>query len=1453
MVRRIGRAALLAALVPLLMVVVLIGLGVALLGLAQTPLGQRLLVAELERMLAGPEGEVRIEGLRGRLPFDVQLDSLTMADAEGDWLELQDARLAWSAAALLRGRVEVERIEAAELRLERLPAGAPDDAAQDTPFRLPELPRHLPPVTLDRLHLAQIALGPEVLGAPAVFALTGRIAAAEDGKAADLALELARIDQPTADIALDARLALDPPALDLRLTGSETGGLLAAALGRPELGRLELALEGSGPLAGWAGRLTAVAEGLGDADLALRLAAVEPLRLAIDGPIRPAPGLLPPALAGLVGDGVDLALAASRRDAQIVEIETMRARLAKASLEAAGTVDLDAQRLDLRAALAAPDLAAAGAGLGLPLAGSATLDATASGPLRQPAGRLELQGERLRYAPLDLQRATVALDWQALAPLDGADAQLRLAGTGHLDGLALDAAPLPERALDLDLAAEIPLQGEVELERLRIAGEHLALTAAGRLDPAALAGAATVALDAARLGPLAAPYDAALEGRASLRAEVAIAPGAATITTDLSGELAELKGLPPAATALLGPRLTLAGRAVLEPAAALRLEGLRLAGTAAQIAGDVQLGLAGEQALAGTLTLDLPQLDRLRPALGQDLAGGLTLKAALAGRLDAPEVTLDGAGQAVRLAGRALDPLTLRASARDLLTAPAGTVALRLGSAGLSATLESAYRLEGEALQLADLVLDAPGSTVTGAAAIDLAGPLVEGRLAGRIGRIEAFAPLLPLPVAGSGALDLQLTPRDGRQDVAATLDLRALAGEFGSLGQARLRARIADTLGTPQLDASLTAQDFTQGTITLARLTGSARGGLDALRIEADAEGEALQPLTLSTALDLKLADPLTVRLDRLTGSYAGEPLRLARPATVTLGAVRAQLAGLDLRLGAAELRGDVTLGVRDLTGQVRLADLPLAWAARFGGPPLIGQARADLRLGGRANAPRADLALVVDGVRVDRPTLAELPPAELRANLRLADRRLDLDLRTSGLTDRPVTAQIRAPVALALRPFAFDLPSRGALSGQVRGELQLARLVDLLALEEQRLAGRLATDLRLGGTVGAPALTGTIALADGGYENDVTGTVLRELAARASATERAVTLETLTGRVGDSGRLRGEGWATLDPAASWPMSLEVTLQNAPMVRRDDIDATLSGSLSVAGNLTALRAGGRITVDQAEVGIPSGSGPDVPVIQIEVAGAEPAAADQAAAAPPLDPELNLAIDAPARVYVRGRGLESEWRGQLTIRGRASAPVVVGNLEVVRGYFDFLDRRFELAEGTIDFDGSVPPNPILSLRATAEANDLTVVVRLAGPAKDPQITLESEPAMPEDEVLARLLFNREVSEISPTEAAKLALAVNRLRGGGGFDLFAELRDILRVDRLDIVSGDTPAESAVRAGKYLSDDIYVEVEKGAAGTSGKARVEVEILPNVAVEAETREDGTGGVGVKWKLDY
>jgi translocation and assembly module TamB len=314
----------------------------------------------------------------------------------------------------------------------------------------------------------------------------------------------------------------------------------------------------------------------------------------------------------------------------------------------------------------------------------------------------------------------------------------------------------------------------------------------------------------------------------------------------------------------------------------------------------------------------------------------------------------------------------------------------------------------------------------------------------------------------------------------------------------------------------------------------------------------------------------------------------------------------------------------------------------------------------------------------------------------------------------------------------------------------------------------------------------------------------------------------------------------------------VRLDLELAELLRRNDVSGVFSGNITLQGSQTNGALDGKLTVNQAEVRIPDRVGPDVPSLEvIEVHDREAGIPERPPGQPPYALNLDLQVDVPGRTFVRGRGLESEWQGKLGISGPATTPLVSGNLSVRRGYFYFLDTRFELRRGTIDFHGNAPPTPHISVEAEAEGHEMTGVVKLHGPADNPKLTLESEPPLPQDEILARLLFDRDLNEISALQALSLAAAAREL-ALGGTSILGRARGSLGLDSLDFTGGGD-GDGAVKAGKYIREDVFVEVESGIGEAGNKARVEWELTPNISVESSVDEESNSAFGLNWKFDY
>jgi translocation and assembly module TamB len=87
----------------------------------------------------------------------------------------------------------------------------------------------------------------------------------------------------------------------------------------------------------------------------------------------------------------------------------------------------------------------------------------------------------------------------------------------------------------------------------------------------------------------------------------------------------------------------------------------------------------------------------------------------------------------------------------------------------------------------------------------------------------------------------------------------------------------------------------------------------------------------------------------------------------------------------------------------------------------------------------------------------------------------------------------------------------------------------------------------------------------------------------------------------------------------------------------------------------------------------------------------------------------------------------------------------------------------------------------------------------------------------------------------------------------GLDFLGATRRLLGLDELAIRSTDGGSETGLGLGKYLTEDVYVDLEKNLSGRGGKVSVEVELTPNITVESEVGTDAATGIGINWRHDF
>ena len=1417
----------------------------------RTDWGLAQLKSLIETLASSEAMALHIGGLEGPFPERLHVRDVRMSDTDGLLISLDEGELRWHPLTLLARRLEIEAIDLGTLSIERLPAGPQGEEPEtEAGFSLPRLPID---IVLRRFHVETLALGPAVAG------LAARLTAD-----ADLAFD--RAGQLTANAALRR---LDGPPLDLRLAADYDGprswlaldldlhepadGLVASLLDLPGRPPVDVTLSGKGPLAAWEGRLDARAGTDARITADLALAGETPRAIRLDARADVA-ALVPPEIAPLAAGGLDLRVRAevdgARVDVSEVALETAAGSVRGAGRYEGSTAALDG-RLDV-------------------VLGPAEVFATLVPGLRYEAARLGVRAE----GPLKRPHARLTAEAEALA-LD----ELRL-GRLDLDARVAPAVTVEDGSDAVDLSAALTLTAlqTASAELNRLLAEPARLTLAGRLDPGRQE-ARVQALDAAA-GPLALTG----EGEASWA-------GAAAAGTDaLGGTSGWLKLRATASGADLArawPELgRLAGTAPVvsaevrrgaEAGAAIRAElEARLADGAVSTdaKGAVSADLMTVDGVTVNVTADdLGRLQALLPALG---GGSLKLAANAAGPVQALSGSLDLTGRGIAYGAERIETLDVKltaaaqgATARGAGAAPERVEGMLTAAAGGSLgtlDLRGPFMLvPGERLRLPELALVYADALFASASAdVPFDGSPVVGSLRARTDTLTPVGRPFGLGLGGSLGLTAELGNAGGRQSVRATAAGSGLAyGEAGegAAPQARIeRVDVALDLTDPAAERRLTVSAEAVGLALAAGRLEQTRlaveGARDAYTVRAAAAGDLAGVSQLDAEARVRTGAIQELALQRLDAVLHGETLRLVKPARLTAEGEQITLRDLGLTYGGARAEADFVKAPARVDGKLTLRDLDLGMIERFApGAALAGMANADLRLTGTPRQPLLRLKTQIRDLGLSGETAASGARLNARLDASVEAGQARAKLTAEGLGRRPLEAELTAPVRFALDPFEAQAPDDGALRGRVVWQGALAPVMQMLPIDALALAGDADINLGIGGTVRDPRLSGSITLARGSLEVFETGTILRPLDLRIAADGRTFRIDRLEAGDAGRGRITGAGSIALDGAPR--LDLKLDARDATLIRRDDVTSRLSGTVAVTGTVGSeglLSA--RIANEATEIRLVNRLPPAIDTIDIvfadEIRPESPAG--ETAAAGPGWLVLDARVDLPRRVFVRGRGLESEWAGQISVEGPADKPRVQGRLRPVRGTFSLLGKMFTLQEGAIVIVG-LDQDISINLTAAYQRPDLKALLIVTGTAAKPTIRLSSEPELPQDEVLAQVLFNKASGDLGPVEAVQLAAAAAALASGEP-GILDTLRDATGLDRLTVGSSTTAdgqTTGTVGAGRYVTEGVYVGIEQGTVANSTEVVVEIDLTRSLKARSTTSGDGRNRVGLRWQWDY
>lgn len=417
---------------------------------------------------------------------------------------------------------------------------------------------------------------------------------------------------------------------------------------------------------------------------------------------------------------------------------------------------------------------------------------------------------------------------------------------------------------------------------------------------------------------------------------------------------------------------------------------------------------------------------------------------------------------------------------------------------------------------------------------------------------------------------------------------------------------------------------------------------------------------------------------------------------------------------------------------------------------------------------------------------------------------------------------------------------------------------------LKPRILQGQASYDLAVRGPPAFSSVTGEIKTASAVFYDPNLRLTLSNIATTVRLKNQVAHID-MTGALSAGGTVSVSGPVKL--SGGFNADLGIRLAGAKLVDPLLYKTVLDGSISMKGPLLdGARISGQITVGATEISVPaSGLSTIEKIPEIKhIASSRGATVTRERAGLIREEEsekasgrggggavypLDIQINAPSRIFVRGRGLDAELGGRVRLTGTTAAIRTAGRFDLVRGHIDILTQRYTLDEGEIQMQGGLLP--YIRFVSSTETDEFTAKIILEGPVDEPEVSFESSPEAPEDEVLAQLLFGSNVSDMSAFQALRLANAVALLAGSGGVDVISQLRSGFGLDNLDIITNED-GTTEVKIGKYISETVYTDISANSDGTN-EVSLNMDLTPSFTVRGSVDNEGGSSVGLFFERDY
>ena len=399
----------------------------------------------------------------------------------------------------------------------------------------------------------------------------------------------------------------------------------------------------------------------------------------------------------------------------------------------------------------------------------------------------------------------------------------------------------------------------------------------------------------------------------------------------------------------------------------------------------------------------------------------------------------------------------------------------------------------------------------------------------------------------------------------------------------------------------------------------------------------------------------------------------------------------------------------------------------------------------------------------------------------------------------------------------------------------------------------GEGVADVKLAISGKPPKIEGTLVVRDGvivfkGFDH-----VFRDISGTAVLNGETLTVETLTGQIGE-GSFKGNGIIEMAGIALKRTDLLFDVSSLRLAYPRWLPVEVEGSLRLTGEYPLLLLSGDINVVKARYSERVDWATLLPSFKQRFKVPGTIKEDGAA----LRFDINFKADRNL-IFENNVG-KGELKGAIRLKGDTGRIGIVGNVEVMTGNFFYKEHEFKIVSGIIEFPDPKKIEAVLDFTAEGKVRDYTIQILAQGNIKDIKVTMTSSPPLSELDIASLLSVGLTSKEFMATGVVAPAYEAASILSR---EVEGRFKDYIGFDRFHIdpyyskATGTT--EPKLTVGKDISDDVLVIYSRSLSGAGEQeAQVEYKLYRNLSViggwsSFGASQSGDVGADIKYRFEF